>query len=1741
MIRFNSNGYQYEYKHRNYSGCNQADVAEKNAFKNNNIKEHDGALDDFLQNIVTPGSWDNLAADIIPQLITQLPSWPQNRALIIDVEKYQHCYPESLTEAREALQLRLHLNHYTLLDDGKEIAIARDGDCFYRAILMGLTSEERFQLLEQQDLHPESPEAVGLLRNIMAQHVLKNAHMILPLISTSFVSSSADDMHNVSISPMPDNDDGGILSFISEARLREAQEFRRKGHNRQIPGMDPMLVTQLRQTLAEAESYLALQASVSAPPDCEWLVNHINQIKWFSCRFLDGSAQDWVNQQVAIIKGPGSGDDTLGSRKAAQSLVRRLESTLRIFIRIIQVLFSIDNYSTPEKRHKMLVTELIDTLPDPDAYNEETVTGAVEKIIADPAAKADWSYLMEARKASWVLTVLDPVIKAISDETKKANIKAYQLSGGPRIFFIKLADYLQQLFCELTEISLNSNIQAPSGALDKVDGKKVTTSLSRSTSLKQGIVKFFDKRYLQLQVGATIGTGYIYKIARLLKSDRTTTLSSKQMENAIANSVIRSILWQWQQPAIKIQYASSALLIKAKGLRKIDAMLMPDAEICEKESKDDDNMVSIQDEDDTDVLVREWIRSSLEQEKPENQLQEKLVVLERLLQGDIDYARKVVENHGCTTEGIQDELERQWLSVKNIADERLSDDTTNVLWEKVNTMAEHFMPDIARELATAVNALNNALMAAEKSSRNLSVTKTEARKAQLLAVKIKEKISIASSRLAERSLDEYSRGSRLTKHWATLSRAVNRHNLPLPEPAQMLSSLKKVGLTEDILSNGDPEGYLFSTRLATEFKNAHNNELRLPMSPQQYVDLEKKISDYIVSWGQRRTSRGVTRVVIELAFESTLDTVTYSLSNLVRLPYKILKASIKIPYKVNKVNNYTMPGNDKPYKAIYSMLEKKLAQLGFSLLTTPVPGMVKLGIGAGVTVGAALYNLYWERNENCFVAVFQLVAEGEKTKKLKMDSPERMAFDSITDGMFISGFKGVSAGWRTEKVENGIIPNTQHPAEYYRVGGKKALAPGQTDEITSEDDDAAWINPGLSNTDDGPVSQSSSLQQDPNIELLSDNREVASVSSSGRVKRGIPPDAFDPQPRQQPHQVPAAASNPGQSSHHNSGITKVPMKMPLEFTWAGLKASQYAESFARPFSTLSGQVQLISSALAGATIQETEILIDQAKYIGSWIDTTFGVVTSFSPMGCVLNFAQSVANIIHDVLEGREPDPLAVAGLVFGILPGGSAAAKVGKFTRLGGQLIKYAMMIGNKVIDLAMLGNAIKIAAETGDPLAIYQALLASGLSVADSYSMTKNMCSKLKFSKTIEESASLEELEAIHNNSPEYTLSSTMPERTFVLGEVELLGRVNNGQIEVSNDNGVTWVRGNKLHLLAYRLQNAGGGLLSNVFRNKIVIGKYTFKRIKFDENKVDEVSRISKTYASTSAGSERIIKARQDFQNARENYDATEYRIYDDLTFDEQLDLFLDTETKATTRGALSGRINETLKKINLYNAAMQAKEWKSSAIKAHKVILFPQNIFLRGRSGRCLPASIMMGWAIQIGQESQFADKLMGLYESTDMNNEPIYQSLVELHGNNNPSKFKGKALPDVNINTLSDSESNLFGAEGGSVRIDILEHTMLLSKVKRNGKVEYIFYDPNYGMAYFKKYTDMINFFKSRLAKDRGLDTPISFCQLDYSRDPEVEIAGKNIDQIVNSEAQIFYDQHFADEDDNAASGSSVTN
>lgn len=1722
--------------------------------------------------------------------------------------------------------------------------------------------------------------------------------------------------------PAESSSHGHLFAFIRETYLEEAQEFRLKGYNSQQPKIDRGLLTQLRSDLAAAKARLRLLVNISEGLSSLYLLAQIRNIECLTSKLSDDVIKHWVECELSS-KGDGEATETApGNRRTAQSLARRLESTLQTLIRVVRTLSAMDDYSTPEKRHEMLVAELTGAFSSSD---KSTIIQALGSLTAETSGHAAWVSLMQTRAAAWEAGKWSSVRVMIADtrhEAEKVSTKARQLQGEPQKFFRDVAACLQSLSGDLVKASIHAGLSTTSPTIPQVNINEPAASLSRSNSLPQQIRAGFDKKKLQAQTAVVGMKVHAHRLIRIAQHGHLTGTPAKPPEHVVADSIIRSILWQWQQSAIKIQYASAALLSKVDELKKIEGTLASYSVADDRGSEQErrNPPVSPSGEEDLVARVREWVSDSLEQETPENQRAVKVATLERLLGGDIDYAQSLLARLGSTTDSIQKALERQWMSVNDMLEPLLPADIARSLQEKVDHLLYKIMPDMARALAGAAQALNNSTLAAGKSARNFSEARVQAGKAQLLATKVKKSLSAESARLTERPLDEHSRGARLARHWANLASAQNEGNNPPPDARQVLASLKAQGLLAGTLSAGDPAGYLFATRLTGELENARYDELRLPVSPEQYAALEKGLVEYIVKWGQKRIPRGITRIAIELSFEQALNAVSFNMSGLFRLPYKVLKASIKIPYNVNKVNNYTMPGHDKPYKAIYGLLGKKLKQLGFNLLTAPVPGAVKLAAGAGLTAGAALHNIYVGRSENTFSAVYQHVAEGKQSEKIKMGSVGGMVFDAVLDTAATVAFKGGQSAWQSGRSEDNATSGNALVSKQAAVSNEETPRQAQRNEMAAGNDNPIQENAAADEREGIPVSHASLLQSQTDAEPLSDEHDPDSVPPRVKRKRALANTAPSPQWH---NNIPSGASlqsghiyfdrdiryqtlsvaqkkqtylhgiqfvllqiendecftkeirenawlarigarllvsvdiggcrlnntiflpdrqgakkgvlicldaevpyyyvdegkdlskdlvrdfpyyshirwrrqeidslgdiiditypsgietfnniRAGRGSFEKNfnsvntdpmdiarlsakladtmeidyvikgkpiinkllisraiagahipapGVSVSESKYHLEFTWDNLSPAEYLRSFSRPFSTLSGEMQLVSSSINGETIQETELHVHQAEYIGSWIDATFEAITSFTPVGRVLNTTQSAADIAADLTKGKEPDPLSVAGLVTGCIPGGRIAAKVGKFTRIGGKAVKYGFKIGNKAVDLAIVGRSIKTAVDTGEPLAIYQAFLASGMSAKDSYDITRSMSSALKLGRTIEESASLEELEALQNEAPEYSIAKPV-ERTFRVGSREILGRAVNGEIEIFSENTRTWEKGSKLHLLAFRLQNAGGGIrLPALFRNKIVIGKQTFKRVKYSQDKLNEMMRIAQTYTPISDSTARIAKIQQDYRAGKEISHSPQYDCYNCLSLDEKLDLFNKPDTDALTRGVLAGKINGAIESINLYETAKAADDWKASAKKATDVVLLPQGIFLKGQAGECLPESVLMGRALQSGQDARLAQRLMSLYSSPNVTDAPLYQSLVGLHADGNASKFNAAAIADVKVKALDEAELKLFPGENSSVRVDIPRHTMLISRVNQEGKVKYVFYDPNYGLAYFDKYKDMCVFFKRKIISYNAPEYSINFRHLDYSRLLDIKINGRNLDEIIGDEIPPLYNQ-----------------
>lgn len=572
-----------------------------------------------------------------------------------------------------------------------------------------------------------------------------------------------------------------LFAFFNEARRKEANAFRLKGYNSQTPKVDTKLLTQLHDSLSTAKSRLYRLVNVMDPLDSRWLLEQLSQIERLTAHLSPDLMQSWVKQVLPIKHNQGEESAALGSRHKAQSLVRRLESTLLTLTSVVKTLGAINDYSTPEKSHKMLVAELTDSFSSVDG---NTMNQALRRIRAEALGNANWASLMQIRAAAYEADKplsFDTLITNTQSEAKKANKKSRQLRGDAQFFFSRIAGYLQSLASECDRKLFKVNQRASAPIVTPINDDAAVIPLTRSNTLLQRVKADVTKKREQGKIVLGVAKGMAYRGARVVKHGHLTHTPSKERVDMTANSIIRSILRQWQQPASKIQYITAKLLAKVKDLKKIERILASYCEADATESKQESRNITVKgsEEDDLDAKVRKWVSDNIEQAKPKHQLAAKVAILQRLLADEITRARNLVPSQAITEESAYDMLMQQRADVVEMVVKRSPKAACSI------QAVDKLLPDIARDLFESIAALDKALQFVAPPAQDFAEFEKQAGLVQLLATKYKERLSAESARLTARPLDESSRGSRLARHWAKLVNEYQVAHYPRSEGKQV--------------------------------------------------------------------------------------------------------------------------------------------------------------------------------------------------------------------------------------------------------------------------------------------------------------------------------------------------------------------------------------------------------------------------------------------------------------------------------------------------------------------------------------------------------------------------------------------------------------------------------------------------------------------------------------------------------------------------------------------------------------------------------------------------------------------------------------------------------------------------------------------------------------------------------------------------------------------------------------------
>lgn len=223
----------------------------------------------------------------------------------------------------------------------------------------------------------------------------------------------------------------------------------------------------------------------------------------------------------------------------------------------------------------------------------------------------------------------------------------------------------------------------------------------------------------------------------------------------------------------------------------------------------------------------------------------------------------------------------------------------------------------------------------------------------------------------------------------------------------------------------------------------------------------------------------------------------------------------------------------------------------------------------------------------------------------------------------------------------------------------------------------------------------------------------------------------------------------------------------------------------------------------------------------SWAKTVHIAADKNSPLWDLLPFYRPIYGARYDREHVYDTGEIMLDFLSFAPLLGLGKAVKIGKGIatalrtglmkglkqslkgrELFSYAIKYALKEANKTGALAEgSGIVLKALWDTVEPLPVRSP--AKGL-----YRRVRGRPNKNKATKLLSDSAGLRGTSAGMSDSPSpFLYGSRAAARTFKLGQTEMLGEINKGSLLISLDGGATWKEGNKTHMLAFALQNAGG----------------------------------------------------------------------------------------------------------------------------------------------------------------------------------------------------------------------------------------------------------------------------------------------------------------------------------------------
>ncbi|CAE6832828.1 hypothetical protein R70006_06739 [Paraburkholderia domus] len=122
------------------------------------------------------GAWNFDEFDVVPYLMTQIPSWADS-GLALDVELESGYTQRFGPEGSSAIRVRLRNDHYSAVVNGKDVLVRGDGNCFFYAVWEAL-QDDRHETAAQRIFNGREPltrhEAAQYFRDAIKDYVERN-------------------------------------------------------------------------------------------------------------------------------------------------------------------------------------------------------------------------------------------------------------------------------------------------------------------------------------------------------------------------------------------------------------------------------------------------------------------------------------------------------------------------------------------------------------------------------------------------------------------------------------------------------------------------------------------------------------------------------------------------------------------------------------------------------------------------------------------------------------------------------------------------------------------------------------------------------------------------------------------------------------------------------------------------------------------------------------------------------------------------------------------------------------------------------------------------------------------------------------------------------------------------------------------------------------------------------------------------------------------------------------------------------------------------------------------------------------------------------------------------------------------------------------------------------------------------------------------------------------------------------